>query len=520
MLKKAASIFTYILLFITVVAVTYNEGCLFAPRETTELRAIASIDQTQLRAITSDRKPSERRFLSFVYSGFSLPEYLPETDRYLVCETNLDFVEATQNIPCETRKFFADGIETILAYTKDSYRVYSFETTTLPMLFLETGRTDAQPVGDNESAGVLTVIENNAQGVQQYAANFKKRGGTSSLFPKSAILIKLMDTRGAAVSDSILGLNSNTEFALNSLYDDDTKIRDIVSLSLWETMSKSNLAEAPNYGFEFVFTEIFINGTYAGLYGFQENVNLASFDLANQENTSIFKVSSHVLNQTTQENAEAKEWGDVALKETTGGDAWTFFEEAYALMFHRESGSDAEQVFDIFERENCMNYIIWCNLLAAEDNLWKNTVLVADLSDPAQGKMTIVPWDADLTLGARFNNQMKFNTEFNEENAEREIGVNGKTLYGSLWGEGSAAFQADTARRWFELRKNVLSEQTLLSQVDAEFDLLSDSGARRRDALRWPDSSQCSENDLIDHFISRRLVLLDEFYKAYLPQQG
>ncbi len=519
MLKKAVSVFTFILLFIIVVVLSYNEGCLLALGETVELRAIPAIDQAQMQSITSGKAESTRSFLSFSYDDFELPPYDAERDAYLICQSMLDHVSVFQNIRCDIKAVFSEEAVTIVAVKGDAYRVYSFETTTLPLLFLQTGRPETAPIGDKASSGMFTVLENGAQHAQHYTATFQKRGGMSRQYPKSGMLIKLIDTRGAQVSASILGISENTEFALNALYEDDSKIRDIASLSLWKTISTTGRDTAPAYDISFVMTEAFINGTYAGIYGFHENVNLASFNLAGQSGFSVFKSKSHATERIVDGVSYAESWGDVELKETNATQPWSFFAEAFDRMFHRQAGAGEMQAFDLFDRDNCIDYTIWCNLLVAEDNLWKNVLLITDQSDPAHGRVFVVPWDADLTLGARFSQEAKFNTVFPEENAERELTTSRRNLYGMLWSESGAAFQKDAAERWFALRAGVLSEDALQKSIATQFDLLSESGARARDAARWPQSAQCTDNAFMQTFVTNRLRYLDAFYQSYLQAQ-
>lgn len=519
MLKRAISLLTFILLLCTIVVVCYNEGCLFTWSAPEQIRSISVIDASQLTQITSGKRPSERSFLSFSYEEFELPAYDADANCYLICESMLDQVRVLQNIRCNIRAIYANGVVTILAYNPESYRIYTVETTTLPIVFLQTGRPKATPIGEKESSGVVTVLQNDPQGMQDYTATFKKRGGMSREYPKKSILIKLMDTRGAQVSASVLGFTENTEFALNSLYDDESKIRDVASLTLWKTISTTGRSDAKHYDFALVMTEVFINGTYAGLYGFQENVNLASFGLQGQDGFSIFKSKSHIQDQTQDGASSTQKWGEVELKESNARDPWPFFEEAFDRMFVREETDADSQVFDVFDRDNCIDYVIWCNLLVAEDNLWKNTVLVTDQSDSAHGKIYVVPWDADLTLGARFRLDAKFCTQNSLENAEKILKSDKKNLYSALWEESDANFQKDTAKRWFALRSDVLSEETLLKTLDMEFDLASGSGARVRDAKRWPDSAQCMDNTFIETFIKERLRFLDRYYQGCLSAE-
>lgn len=519
MLKKAVTYFTFLLLFIIVVVFSYNEGCSLALGKTLELKSIPAIDQAQLHSITSGKEESTRSFLSFSYAGFDLPPYDAANNAYLICRSMLDRVSVFQNIRCEVKAVFSGDAVTIVACKGDAYRIYSFETTTLPLLFLQTGRPESTPIGDKESSGMLTVLENGVADVQKFTANFKKRGGMSRAYPKSGMLVKLMDTRGAQVSASILGLSENTEFALNSLYDDSSKMRDFASLTLWETISQTGRTNARKLDFRIVMAEVFVNGTYAGLYGFQENVNLASFALAGTEGLSLFKVTSNKVPNPADLDPLSDAWGDILLKETTAKNPWAVLENAVGQLFGGAEGVDQETLFQLFDRENCIDYVIWCNLLAAKDNLWKNVVLLTEEINPAQARVEIVPWDADLTFGAEYDAEQRLLTSENEAIATKLLSANRNDLYSVLWSDCGKAFREETAERWFALRQSVLSERSLSCLLDGAYSLASDSGARRRDAQRWPQSAQSADNALIERFIRQRLPVLDAYYADYLSAQ-
>lgn len=343
MLKKLITILTYILLFLIVAVVLYNEGCLLSGGETAQMRDIPQIEQAQMRALESQSQHSDRAFLTFSFEGYALPLYDAARDCYLICESMLDQISVAQNIRCDVFMTRTEHGAQILAQKGADCRIYSFETTPLPILFLETGRPDAQPIGEQESSCLVTVLDAETGHLTQQTATIKIRGGLSRQYPKTGALIKLIDTRGKEVRATLAGLPENTEFALNSLYEDDSKMRDIAALSLWKAISTQD--RAPGYELEISFemTEVFINGAYAGLYGLHENVNLASFDLADRDGFSIFKSKSHATNRWEDGELYAESWGDVELKESNAQDAWSFFEEAFARMFYRLAGEGEQQ---------------------------------------------------------------------------------------------------------------------------------------------------------------------------------
>lgn len=70
-------------------------------------------------------------------------------------------------------------------------------------------------------------------------------------------------------------MTENSRFALNSLYEDESKIRDIASLELWQEMENTQ-EMSRDYSIDMIPTEVVFNNEYWGLYGFQEIVNIDS----------------------------------------------------------------------------------------------------------------------------------------------------------------------------------------------------------------------------------------------------
>ncbi len=517
MFKKTISIITILLLCCAVVLIVRGEGCFFAREQDLSLENLDSLDFARLETIKSERTQSSRSFLSFSYDGFDLPVYDDASGALLFCKQLSDRITIQKNLSCEIGTFTDETGVTILAYDRAHYRFYRVEWTTLPIVCLQTvGLPMGKSIDHDLCRGLVTVYDADTGDVMELPAMLRTRGESSLRYPKVGYLMRFLDVKsGGDANVSLPGFSENTQLALNSLYEDNTKIRDYASLSLWSEIRNTKRDPARAYAIDFVYAEVFVNGAYAGLYGLQESTNLASFGLAGAESVSLFKPDSHRIPQRETLPVSGDMWDEIKLEETTQEDPWTFLGSAFDEMFYREEAAFASGRLQAFDPDSCVDYTIWCNFLYASDNLWKNMLLITDQRDPANEKVFLVPWDSDQCLGLVWDSTRPLFVYEDADRAALPLIEQGPLPLGKLWAYDIDGFRGNVAARWFTLRQGVLREDALLEQLHEAFTRVTQSGARERDALRWPRSAQCTDNSFIESFVRQRLAYLDAFYAEY-----
>lgn len=517
MLKKTVAVITVLLLCCAFALIVHGEGCMIAREQDLMLGNLKSLDSAEVLALKQERKASDRAFLSLSYGGFDLPVYDEASGTSLFCKQMSNQITVGKNISCEIGSIADESGVTILAYDRVSFRTYRVEWTTLPIICLQpVGLPLAKSIDRDLHRGIVTTFDSETGEARQRMALLRTRGNSSMQYPKAAYLMKFVDLKtGGEESASLLGLSENTEYALNSLYEDGTKIRDFASLSLWNAIRGDARDTARLYAIDFVYAEVFVGGIYAGLYGFQESTNLASFGLANTGNISLFNPDSHRIPQMETLPASGEEWDEINLEETTQEKPWTFLGSALENMFYREGDDFQSELFQSFDRDSFVDYTIWCNLLYASDNLWKNMLLLADQRNPANGKIFPVPWDSDQSFGLIWDGSMPLQVYEDAARADQPLPEAGPLPLGKIWEYDVDGFRHEVAARWFSLRQGLLREDVLLASLDAAFERVTQSGARERDALRWPQSPVYMDNSFIESFMRRRLAYLDEYYAVY-----
>lgn len=520
-MRKIIIFLTITLLIITIALVLYNEG-LPLRSSTQPLETIQTVEQEKLDAVVKSRKTSQREFLTLTYQGYSLPVFEQSSDTFLFCEQLLNKVSVERSVDCQTVKVLGDGCLTIAAYDKTGYRCYHITLTTLPVVSIKTiGEAKAESVSDKYCYGVLTAFDSESGEVLQYDIGVKTRGGTSRLFyPKKSYTIKFIDTvSGKEEKHSMLGFTENSKFALNSLYEDESKIRDIVSLKLWEEMECTQRG-LRDYSIDMIPSEVVFNNTYWGLYGFQEIVNIDSLLGGVQEEAATYKILYYHIPTLESLDTSLGEWQSIELTASSMEDPWEcmagFIEDAY----YSSDEAFAQNIETRLDLKNSRDFYIYLSFIYATDNIWKNCVFLQTVDETGQMKLMLVPWDTDQSLGAFWSTYTDLKVELDITRAQRDFAVEGPYLLGKLWQLNAGDFRGAVAERWFELRNCALSEEALDALIDETFDSVTQSGARARDAARWPNSASCEDNSFIETFVSRRLAYLDTFYAGILSGNG
>lgn len=518
-LKKLITNLSLCFLVLMIAFVFYSEGLTLRSSDGS-LDSIQTTDQAGLESAVNCRKKSTREFLTLNCGGYELPLLDPATDTFLLSEQLLDQAGVTVKIKCELLLCRTGSELTLAAFDKTSYRLYTIKLTTLPLLMIETsGQTVAKPLEGEYSEANFTVFDSEQATVERFVSKVKTRGGSSSAYPKKSINLKLVNKNsGSETPDCILGFSKNAEFVLNSLYEDDSKIRDFVSLELWKKIAQSNGGE-PIGSIDMRYCEVFVNQSYWGLYGFQENIGVASFYPDSRTIGSIFEVKNYTVPNIDTLNPGAASWGGVELDYSTLSHPWTGFSSWIECAFSQSDEAFCEGVSGYLDKSNCVDYYLWANVLFASDNFWKNVVFI-ERFDAGRRLFFLTPWDADLTLGALWNPDAERRVELRADLCDKTQLLEGPFFLGKMWELDVGDFRKTVAARWFELRKSAFSDQSLNALIDGTFDELTRSGARARDAARWPDSATCEDNSFIETFVSRRLAYLDAFYAGILAGTG
>lgn len=416
------------------------------------------------------------------------------------------------------------SMELITKSTGEVYKSSTLRFTYLPLVEIKVSTCN----GKTYTTGSLCVTAATTQGYDStFIAAFKYRGASSSNYPKRSYAIKLRDAYGNSIDRKILGYRSDNNWILDAMYIDRACMRNRVSTDLWNDYSvKPYYADRENKvrtGTRGEFVEVFLNGSYWGLYCMTEKMDRKQLKLKKYvpaSESTTYQPEPHGFLY------KSKDWSYEVLMghkpdERTfpytevskvynylGQESWCGFEQKYpdakdeyvdwtplrdAVNF--VATTDVQSTFDreignYFDLPILRDYYLLIELALATDNHGKNMFFYAYDQAGAEGnKISVCPWDMDGTFGQNWEADTTYtqNTQqdFEEMLWKHEHGQ--LTLFLNLK-MGSLGWRKMLADRYCELRPTFFDPDKLAQRFLDYASLFADGYADIREQKKWGSS--------------------------------
>ncbi len=344
-------------------------------------------------------------------------------------------------------------------------------------------------------------------------AGIETRGRSASFRPKPSFGLEIrQDSTGLSKDISLLGMRSDDDWILDALYIDKARMRNKVSMDLWRDICNVSNNEKvhgnPYTASE--YTEVFVNGTYAGIYTLGERMDTKQLDI-----TPTDDITEALLYKT--ENWSGTTWFRV-MADTTSSSQWDgwvqlvpdpdvfiFWQPVYNFTDFVMHSSDSEfenQIENYLDLENLIDYYIFINTCRAFDNMGTNMFYARQSSD---NPFIICPWDMDASWGRNFDSTyLSF------------AGIQDNKYYDRLIELDVNNFNGRMLAKWNDLRSELITHDKLYARFRKNSDVLIESDAIRREALRWPEMHLNLENELnyLNPWIAERIKILDEHFQS------
>lgn len=419
-----------------------------------------------------------------------------------------------------------------LAVQGGRYRSYYLVFTGLPIVSIETAETAETEV----FGGSIRFWEANTKR-DWFRSNILEahiRGNTSRLYPKKGykLTLKKQDREGNVVKDkqAIFGLREDDEYILSAMYTDASKIRDKLCADIWSGMGAYE-EEFPHMrlGTRGTYVEVFFNGEYWGLYLLMEPVDSKQLDLRGEKEDrpaeNAYK-SSTPQSMTLEEFLASTEWTEEMGGYKLKGKATEITQETWQplLDYLQWSNTPEDEVFvaqagQMVDGDNLLQIWTYLQAVMGIDNRVKNMYYVTKYTEDGR-RMYLAPWDMDLTLGDTLQdseNEYPWDVGQNPMIYRERVNF---TVGDRMIRTHAMDASERVARIWEQARQGVLGEGALLSAVDDLHHQVQDSGALRRDGLRWPRSKQGEDYEKLKTLLCYRMELLDGYFydnlEAYL----
>lgn len=405
--------------------------------------------------------------------------------------------------------------------------------------------------------GSLRVTDPDTEGQDQtWAADFRYRGASSLNYDKKSYAIKLRDADGESADGSFFGLREDNNWILDAMAVDQACMRNRVSTDLWNAFAtqpyfqRDGREDETLTGTRGRFVEVFLNGSYHGLYCMTEKLDRKQLKLKkykeaedgkpDQVRGTLFKSNQWCYEVLMGHEPDVKSYprrAPRAYDNNSGLETWADFEVDYPDYEDERvdwgplwrainlvaAGSDAafsDSVATYFDLPVLRDYYLFIELMLASDNHGKNMFFFNynQQEEPDAKKIGIAPWDLDGTWGRRWDGSSNLTgaaQDFETFLWNYEHGT--LTLFDRL-ADTDATWRPSLATRYAELRETYFSEASLTGRFRTYADLFEESGAASREGRQWrsyhPDIE--ADVDYICDWIGERLQWLDRQY-GYTP---
>ncbi len=495
------------------------------------LHLFPTVSDSALTKIKENFRATEEDILEVLeYNGEELPYdkasgtfYLPLSmeeaqweDGHLASGTegtNIAFsYDATQE---EKLDFIREGGELIFyAYTNDSVREYRLVVTGLPVI----------EISGLEEEGMCSIrvldADTKVNWVTESEASMYVRGNTSRNYPKKGYRVQLLkEGAGGEYTGNkqrLLGLREDDDWILYAMYNDGTKIRDKLSIDMWNAFGAENNDFEGKLGTDLVYAEVILNGEYYGLYGLMEPIDSKQVNLQKEDGLH--------LTEYIYKRKQPTEWNLEELLDTSfslerlgfeikggrdGGDAEDWG-PLYELLSWQEQESDEEfaaRAQEMVDVGNTVDMWIFVQMITGYDHIAKNVYYVAK-SQGAERIFWFAPWDMDLTWGYTSDPSYPLSTKYEDFLTDSYI----------WWEPGNrmmltnAAGARDLAQeRYEQLRRDLFTDEWLTDKIEELRTRVCDSGAFARDEERWPEGNHDGQYEELTRYALERMDYLDGF---------
>lgn len=387
----------------------------------------------------------------------------------------------------------------------------------------------------NEYApGTVSLNDPDGDGKSDMLAKLKWRGGITNNGDKHKrnYHIKFVDSIGEKKNRRLLGMRKDNHWKLDAGQVDPLRIRNRVATDLWLDMSRDPWHKAIDStvinGSRGRVTEVFLNGQYHGIYGLIEPIDRKQLGLVKHDTvanvfhgqqwvsklwarTYTYPYYNNNENMWNQNEVNYPEFEDVHPTD------WSTFYNAFEFVRRNDAVDDWDTLADsldyYYDIPVMEDYFILLVTLQALDNETKN--IYYSLYDKASGdkRLTLTPWDLDVSLGAKTLQGLTDAMVLPERDIDWVFNLPLVDMF-----HVSAPHRKQIIDRYWELRQTWLDTDNLVARFQTAVDELENSGAAAREEARWSGDSDIDGKTLdisaemayVANWIQRRMVYLDE----------
>ncbi|MBN1479567.1 T9SS C-terminal target domain-containing protein [candidate division KSB1 bacterium] len=376
-----------------------------------------------------------------------------------------------------------------------------FSSSNLPILLIDT---HGQQIVDPYRIPADLKIIYNGKGERNYlndstfhydgTIDIELRGSTSQNWPKQPYRFETIDSSGANLNVSLLGMAEENDWILHNPWSDKTLIRNVLTFKISNDLGR--------YASRTRFCEVWLNEQYMGVYVLMEKIkrdknridiaNLDSSDIAGEDLTGgyIIKIDKTDGEQiggwrsAKRTNYQYHYPKPSEILDVQKEYIKNFMDRFEALVDSPGYANPDTGYTTYFDVNAFVDFSIVNEISKNVDGYRLSTFMYKD-RDRNGGLLTLGPvWDFNLSFG---NSYYYDGARVENWNIETLFAETRGDFPPPFWMEiiwNDATFKSRFAQRWKSLRQTTLHTDALLSYIDAIADTLNE--AQQRNFLMWP----------------------------------
>ncbi len=343
------------------------------------------------------------------------------------------------------------------------------------------------------------------------------KGATSATFAKKSYSIKLLDEEGEKRNCSFLGLRSDNSWKLNALFTDSTMVREVTAAQIWAEFADAASDTLNESGPVLSYVEVILDGEYQGVYALVEPVDRKKLALDDEDDVLYKIVGWAVPEDESILFSVERGWRiytSIRIKwpnEITDSEHCWWPIRDFLNTFYRSNALDYTDATSKVTMENLYDIFLFLNVTSASDNYYKNLYFAADCDGDASYAMRIVPWDLDYTFGNVYQSGVTLSTVFDADYTYLYDFTPLREMLDAFGEEFADAL----LERFKTYRESFLNTDAILSMFQENADLLTKSGAYKRESAAWSDYERSADLDALMEYTANRLDWLDAYMEEY-----
>ncbi len=340
------------------------------------------------------------------------------------------------------------------------------------------------------------------------------RGGTSIGYPKKSYGIEFWEDEAGENTRKIQfkNLRKDDDWILKALYNEPLRMRSFVASKLWldmHTLYYQDDEFDAKSGADLIYTEVFLNGTYNGVYNLSERIDKKQLKLKSYNGAirgELYKGISWgnaaIFSELDAYDNANREWSGYEMKYPKEDDItdWGLLYNFTDFVINTDDAGFTESIWSLFNQDNNLDYFIFMNLLKSIDNIGKNIYLAKYNTDEPY---FYVPWDLDATWGVNWTT--------NRDSVTQGILFNG--LFDRILELNPDNYAAKVSEKWFAYRANLLSYESLTERFEQQYNQFKNQKIYERESLVYPNFPFEDEDfEYLKWWIEQRLLSLDQYF--------